>query len=102
MKEIVGALLQLAQELENVKKTEPMDEREVVRAIRAAIVAEEGAINQYEVIVDSSSNEKVKEVLQSVADDEKVHVGELQKLLTLLLDDEQDFLDDGADEVEGE
>ena len=92
----------VSQHLENVKKMGPFDERETVRAIRDAIIAEEGAINQYETIVDSTKDERVKEVLQDIANEEKVHVGELQRLLKALLDDEQGFLDEGAEEVEDE
>ena len=88
-----------AQELENVKTLEPLNDRELTRALRDAIIAEEGAINQYETIADSTDNEKVKEVLNDIAGEEKVHVGELQALLKTLLPDEQGFLDDGADEV---
>jgi len=89
-----------SQHLENVKGIGPMTKRETVRAIRDAIIAEEGAINQYETVVDSTDDEQVKKVLQGIADEEKVHVGELQKLLSLLLGDETDFLDEGAGEVE--
>jgi rubrerythrin len=89
-----------AQNLENVKTPETLTEREVTRAIRDAIIAEEGAIKQYETVADSTTNDKVKEVLQSIADEEKVHVGELQKLLIDLLSDEKGFLEKGEKEVE--
>jgi len=89
-----------AQNLEIVKTPEKFTERELTRAIRDYIIAEEGAIKQYETVVDASDNEKVKEVLQDISNEEKVHVGELQKLLSILLKDEQGFLDDGAKEVE--
>ena len=90
----------LAQNLETVKTPEKFTDRELTRAIRDAIIAEEGAIKQYEVIVDATSNSKAKEVLQSISNEEKVHVGELQALLAILLKDEQGFLDDGKKEVE--
>lgn len=89
-----------AQDLSLVKSVSDLTDRELTRAIRDAIIAEEGAIKQYENVVDSTSNEKAKAVLTSVANEEKVHVGELQKLLTILLKDEQGFLDDGAKEVD--
>lgn len=89
-----------AQNLEVVKTPETFTDREVTRAIRDAIIAEEGAIKQYEAVVDATDNTTVKEVLQDIANEEKVHVGELQKLLSMLLDDEQGFLDEGAGEVE--
>jgi len=89
-----------AQNLEIVETLDTFTDRELTRAIRDAIIAEEGAIKQYETVVDSTNNAKAKEVLQDIANEEKVHVGELQALLKTLLPDEQDFLDEGANEVE--
>lgn len=89
-----------AQNLEVVKTPEKLDERELTRAIRDAIIAEEGAIKQYESVVDATSNDKAKKVLQSIADEEKVHVFELQTLLKTLLPDEKDFEQQGEKEVE--
>ena len=57
-----------AQELQNVKTPDPLTERELTRALRDAIIAEEGAIKQYETVADSTNNEKVKMVLQDIAD----------------------------------
>ena len=93
--------LKTAQNLDVVKEMKTLTERELTRALRDAIIAEQSAIQQYEVVVDSTDNDKVKEVLQSIADEEKIHVGELQKLLSNLLPDEEGFLEDGAKEVEG-
>ena len=73
---------------------------ELTRAIRDAIIAEEGAIKQYEVVVDATENEIAKKVLQDIANEEKVHVGELQKLLNDMLPDEKEKLEEGAKEVE--
>lgn len=87
-----------AQHLDNVEKMN-LDDREVTRAIRDAIIAEEGAINQYETIVDSTNNELVKKVLQEIADEERVHVGELIELLESLLDDEEELINEGRGEV---
>jgi len=92
--------IKTSQNLDVVKKLETFDERETTRAIRDAIIAEEQAIKQYEVIADSTQNSKVKEVLQEIANEERIHVGELQALLAKLLPDEQKFLDEGRDEVE--
>ena len=92
--------LKLAQELVNVKTPELLTDRELTRGIRDAIIAEEGAINQYEAIVDATDNEDVKKVLQDVANEERIHVGELQELLNRLLSDEEKMLEDGAGEVE--
>jgi len=89
-----------AQNLETVKTPEKFTDRELTRAIRDAIIAEEGAIKQYEVVVDATENEIAKKVLQEIADEEKVHVGELQKLLNDMLPDEKEKLEEGAKEVE--
>ena len=93
--------IKTAQNLDVVKKLDTLDDRELTRAIRDAIIAEEGAIKQYEVLVDSTKNSKAKEVIQSIADEEKIHVFELQTLLNILLPDEQEFLNKGKEEVEG-
>jgi rubrerythrin len=58
-----------------------MDKRELTRALRLSVAAEE------------------EKVLQDIADEEKVHVGEFQRLLNILLEDEQKFLSEGAEEV---
>jgi len=91
-----------AQKLETVKTLELLTDRELTRALRDAIIAEEEAIKQYETVVDSTDNDNVKIVLQHIADEERVHVGELQALLKRLLSDEQEKLDEGAGEVEEE
>ena len=92
--------LRSAQNLEIVKTPEKFTDRELTRAIRDAIIAEEGAIKQYESVVDATDNADAKKVLQSIADEEKIHVGELQALLSKLLPDEQEKLDEGEKEVE--
>lgn len=90
----------LAQNLEIVKTPEKFTDRELLRALRDAIIAEEGAIKQYESAADATDNEKVKEVLNDISNEEKVHVGELQKLLKDLDPDEEKSLEDGEEEVE--
>ena len=99
---IILNLEKKAQNLEVVKTPEKFTDRELTRAIRDAIIAEQGAIKQYETVVDATDNEEVKKILQSIADEEKIHVGELQKLLSNLLPDEQELLDEGSKEVEDE
>ena len=89
-----------AQNLEVVKTPEKFTDRELTRALRDALIAEEGAIKQYETAADATDNEKVKKTLQSIADEEKVHVGELQALLNEFSPDEEKLLEDGEKEVE--
>ena len=88
-----------SQNLETVKTLPKLDDRETTRAIRDAIIAEEGAIKQYEVVADSTNNKKISKVLQDIADEERVHVFELQELLNLLLPDEKKFEQDGKKEI---
>ena len=89
-----------SQHLDVVKTPEKFTERELTRALRDAIIAEEIAIKQYETVVDATDNEAVKKVLQEIADEERIHVGEIQKLLNELLPDEVEKLEEGAKEVE--
>jgi rubrerythrin len=88
----------LCQHLDNVEKMD-LDDRELSRAIRDTIISEQDAVKQYEVIVDSTSNEKVKKVLQDIANEERVHVGELTELLVILKKEEENFLEEGRKEV---
>jgi len=93
-------LFKPAQNLEVVKTPDKLTDRELTRAIRDAIIAEEGAIKHYETVVDATDNATAKKILQDIADEEKVHVGELQKLLSNMLPDEEAKLEEGAKEVE--
>ena len=90
--------LRESQILENVDKRD-FDPNELTRALRDAINAENEAIKQYEVIIDSTDNSDVQKVLRDIADEERVHVGELQELLSMLLDDEDKLLEEGREEV---
>ncbi len=49
--------------------------------IRRAIEAEYDAINLYEQIAAATGDATVKKMMLDIADEEKVHVGELEKLL---------------------
>ena len=77
-----------------------LDKRELTRALRLSIAAEEEAIHLYEALADATENKLAKTVLQDIADEEKVHAGEFQRLLNILLADEEKFLTEGAKEVD--
>lgn len=77
-----------------------LDERELARVIRLSISAEHDAVHLYELIADASDDEDVKKVMQSIANEEKVHTGELQGLLKKFDKDSQKFLEEGSNEVE--
>ena len=77
-----------------------LTERELARAIRLALAAEEEAVHLYEALADASDNPLAARVLQDVADEEKVHAGEFQELIRILLPNEQQLLKKGTDEVQ--
>jgi rubrerythrin len=89
----------VGQKLDNVKELDTLSDRELARAIRDAIIAEQDAVKQYEVIADSTSNEKAKKVLQDISDEEKIHVGELLELLKGIDSSDDNFLEEGRKEV---
>ena len=74
--------------------------RELTRAVRQSLSAEEEATHLYEAIADATDNELAKKVMQDIADEERVHAGEFQRLLSLLLPDEDALMKKGADEVD--
>ncbi|MFP4056365.1 MAG: ferritin family protein [Candidatus Brocadiia bacterium] len=74
--------------------------RELSRAIRQSLAAEEEAVHLYEAIADATDHPLAKAVLQDIADEERVHAGEFQRLLNILLADEERYLAEGAGEVD--
>ena len=77
-----------------------MTTAELVRALRMNLAAEEEAVHAYEAHADATDNELARAVLHDIADEERVHVGEFQRLISILLGDEDKFLADGAAEVD--
>ena len=76
-----------------------LTKRELTRAIRLALSAEEEAVHLYQALADATDDPLSRAVLEEIADEERVHVGEFQRLLNLLLPDEEKWLADGAAEV---
>jgi rubrerythrin len=79
-----------------------LTEQELIRAIRFSVSSEFEAIQIYMQLAESTDNKLAKEILKSVADEERVHVGEFLRLLEALAPDEAKFYKDGAHEVEAE
>ncbi len=77
-----------------------MTKRELTRAIRLSLAAEQEAIHLYEALADATDDALAAEVLQDVADEEREHAGEFQRLLNILLPDEAELMRNGADEVD--
>lgn len=77
-----------------------LTKRELTRCIRQALASEHEAVHLYESIADATDDPAAKAVLQDIADEERVHAGEFQRLLSLMLDDEDTHLTAGAAEVD--
>lgn len=74
--------------------------RELTRAIRLSLTAEYEAVHLYEALADATDNKLAKAVLQDISNEERVHAGEFQRLLNILLEDEEQLLREGAGEVD--
>jgi rubrerythrin len=79
-----------------------LTETELVRAIRFMVAAEYEAIQLYTQLAESTDNKLAIEVLEDIADEERVHAGEFLRLLRELAPDEKTFYAKGAKEVEDE
>jgi len=77
-----------------------LTDRELIRAIRLSLSAEEEATSLYESLADATDNPLAKAVLLDIAREERVHKGEFQRLINLLSDGEEGFLTEGAEEVD--
>jgi uncharacterized protein len=77
-----------------------LTDAELARALRLDLAAEEEAVHLYEAHAEATDNKLAQKVLRDIADEERVHVGEFQRLLNILLKDEAQFLAEGAEEVD--
>ena len=77
-----------------------MTKEELVRALRLDVAGELEAIHGYMAHADATDNPLVKAVLIDIANEERVHFGELQRLLSILTGDEDDYLKKGTLEVD--
>jgi rubrerythrin len=81
-------------------KERKLTDAELVRAIRFMISAEYEAVQLYMQLAESTDNQLATDVLQDIADEERVHAGEFLRLLNELAPDEKKFYDEGAEEVQ--
>jgi rubrerythrin len=79
-----------------------LTDAELVRAIRFMVASEYEATQMYMQLAESTDNKLAVEVLQDIADEERVHAGEFLRLLHELAPDEEKFYAEGAKEVEEE
>lgn len=73
---------------------------ELIRAIRLNLAAEHEAVHLYMAHADATDHPLAKEVLIDIANEERVHAGEFQRLLEILTGDEQKWLAEGKAEVD--
>jgi rubrerythrin len=75
-----------------------MNKVETINGIRLDLEKEQDAISTYTSQASKTKDKRVKKVLLDIADEERVHVGELTKLLSIL-DDECKYMHEGMEEV---
>jgi len=78
----------------------PLTKQELIRAIRLDVAAEEEAINIYMAHAQATDDPLARKLLVDIANEERVHVGEFQRLLQILTGDEDRLLQEGALEVD--
>jgi rubrerythrin len=73
---------------------------ELIRAIRLNIAAEHEAIHLYVAHAEATDHPLAKEVLIDIANEERVHIGEFERLLEILTGDEDKWVAEGREEVD--
>jgi rubrerythrin len=73
---------------------------ELIRAIRLNLAAEHEAVHLYMAHADATDHPLAKAVLIDIANEERVHAGEFQRLLELLTGDEATLMAEGREEVD--
>ena len=76
-----------------------LTKQELIRALRLDIAAEHEAICLYMAHAEATDNPLVREVLIDVANEEREHVGEFERLLEILAEDEVEWKEHGREEV---
>jgi rubrerythrin len=77
-----------------------MSREELIRALRLDLASEEEAVNLYLAHADATDDPLAKAVLRDIAEEERVHVGEFQRLISLIDAGEDALLREGAREVD--
>lgn len=72
---------------------------EILRAIKFSIAAEFEAIQLYQQIMENTNNKNVIKALAEITEDEKKHVGGLNKLLEILSPEDNKIYQTGAEEI---
>jgi len=75
--------------------TKQLSNEELVQAIRVDIAGEYEAIIGYEAHSMATNDERVKKILQNIANEERKHVGQLEQLVALLNPQEAQSIEQG-------
>jgi len=73
---------------------------ELIRAIRLNLAAEHEAVHLYMAHADATDDALAKAVLTEIANEERVHAGEFERLLDILTGDEPKMRAEGKAEVD--
>jgi rubrerythrin len=73
---------------------------ELIRAVRLDLSAEQEAVHLYMAHAEATDNPLAKKVFIDIANEERVHIGEFARLLSILTGDEDMLLTRGAQEVD--
>lgn len=76
-----------------------LENREIYRVLRLSMAAELDAVHLYELVADSTDNQKLKKVMQDVANEEKIHYSEFMSLLKILDPEEEGYINKGEKEI---
>ena len=76
-----------------------LGKEELVRALRLDLAAEHEAVHRYLAHADAADDPLAEAVLRDVANEERKHIGEFQRLIEILTGGELEFTDAGAQEV---
>lgn len=71
----------MSDEMAYESKSSKRTKEGILEMLRADLIGELQAINQYQTHIDDTDDEEVKHVLSHIRDDEKEHVAELTKLI---------------------
>jgi rubrerythrin len=77
-----------------------LTQEELIRAVRYMVAAEYEAVQLYMQLAESTDSELARTVLVEIADEERVHAGEFLRLLKELAPEEEEFYQEGYEEVE--
>lgn len=77
-----------------------LTDEELIRAIRLNIAAEHEAIHLYMAHAEATDHPLAREVLVDIANEERVHIGEFERLIEILTGDEDRWTDEGREEVD--